>query len=96
MKRTNWTKFAQIRVKFVRKLYDLPTNFTEPSMFTYLPSIFVRTKFIRSSYKFCANFLQFGHEASKHPFKHTLQSHGQVIDHAPALEHLAAATLGQC
>ena len=40
------------------------------------------------SYEFHVNFVQFANEQSKHTSKHTLQSQGHVIDHAPAFEHL--------
>ena len=97
-KRTNWTKFAKIRVKFVRN-----SKFTEKSIFTHLPSTFVRTKFIRISYQFIKNVVQFVNKASK-PTNlhraHTLQSHGQLIDHAPAFVHLggrhAETVLSRC
>ena len=46
------------------------------------------------------NFVQFANKESKHTSKHTLQSHGHVIDHAPAFEHLrdrhAGAVLTRC
>ena len=34
------------------------------------------------------NFVQFANTQSKHTSKHTLQSHGQVMLHAPVLAHL--------
>ena len=74
-------------------------NFTETSVFTYLP----RHPFVRNSYEFRANFVQFVNKASKHTKMHrghTLHSHGQVIDHAPSFVHLggrhAGAVLPRC
>ena len=45
-------------------------------------------KFVRNSDEFHVNFVQFGNARGKHTSKHTLQSHGHVIAHAPAFEHL--------
>ena len=46
------------------------------------------------------NFVQFPNKKGKHTSKHTLQSHGHVIDHAPAFEHPgnrhAGALLTRC
>ena len=47
-----------------------------------------RTKFVRNSYEFHVNFVQFANTQSKHTSKHTLPSHGQVMLHAPVLAHL--------
>ena len=56
----------------------------------------IHVKFVRNSYKFHVNFVQFGNAGGKHTSKHTLQSHGHVTDHAPGFVHLGAATLGLC
>ena len=40
------------------------------------------------------NFVQFAIKESKHTSKHTLQSHGHVIDHALAFEHLGDRNAG--
>ena len=58
------------------------------SIFTHIHSREIRTKFVPISYEFHANFVQFANKQSKHTSMQTLQSHGHVIDHAPALEHL--------
>ena len=96
IKRTNWTKFTDIRTKLVQNLYE----FHNASVFTQIHSREIRTKFLRLSYKFHVNFVQFVKKESKHTSKHTLQSHGHVIDHAPVFEHLgdrrAGAALTRC
>ena len=57
-------------------------------------------KFVRNSHEFHVNFVQFANKLSKHTSKHTLQSQGHVIDHAPAFEHLgdrhAGAVFARC
>ena len=57
-------------------------------------------KFARNSYKFHVNFVPFANKESKHTSNHTLKSHGHVIDHAPAFEHLderhGGAVLTRC
>ena len=54
----------------------------------------------KNSYEIHVKFVQFAKKESKHTSKHTLQSHGHVIDHAPAFEHLgdrhAGAVLTRC
>ena len=85
------------------KLDEIHRNsyeFHNASIFTHIHSREIRTKFARISYEFHVNFIQFANKESKHRSKHTLQSHGQVIDHAPAFEHLgdrhAGAVLTGC
>ena len=60
----------------------------------------IGTKFVRIWYEFHVNFVQFGNEGRNHTSKHTLQSHGHVINYARAFEHLgsrnAAAVLSRC
>ena len=55
---------------------------------------------VRNSHDFHVNFIHSGNKGSKHTTKHTLQSHGHMIHHAPAFEHLggrhAAAVLRRC
>ena len=68
-----------------RNSYEIRTNFTMPQY----------------SHTFIhVNFVQFASEESKHTSKQTLQSHGHVIDHGPAYEHLgdrhAGAVLTRC
>ena len=46
------------------------------------------TKFVRISYEFHVNFVQFSAKQSKHTSKHTLHSHGHVIAHALDFAHL--------
>ena len=86
----------EIRAKFVKFSYQ----FHNASIFTQVHSREIRTKFVPISYEFHANFIQFADEQSKHTSKHTLQSHGHVIDHAPAFQHLsdrhAGALLTTC
>ena len=48
---------------------------------------FIHVKFVRNSYEFHVNFVQFADKESKHKSKHALQSHGHVFDHATAFEH---------
>ena len=56
----------------------------------------IHMKFVRNWYEFSyefrtqchVNVVQFGNAAGKDTSKHTLQSHGHVIDHAPAFVHL--------
>ena len=96
--------FGQIRgnsQKFARNSYQFRTNFAETSVFTHLP----RHLFVPNFYEFRANFCKFvkKKKASKHAQLHkghTLQSHGEQIDHAPArvtlgLRH-AGAVLPTC
>ena len=89
-------KLDEIRTKFVRFWYE----FHNASIFTHIHSREIRTKLVRNSYAFHVNFLQFANKESKHTSKHTLQSHGHVIHHAPAFEHLgdrhAGAALTRC
>ena len=95
-KRRNWTKFTEIRTKFVRISYECHIA----SIFTHIHSREIRTKFVPISYEFHVNFVQFANKQSKHTSKHTLQSQGHVIDHAPAFEHLgdrhAGAVFARC
>ena len=77
--------------KFVRNSYEFRTNFVRISHLGKLKQIYsreIRTNFVRISYEFHVNFVQFGNTQSKHTSKHTLQSHGQVMLHAPVLAHL--------
>ena len=57
-------------------------------------------KFVQNLYEFHVNFVQFGNKESKHTSKHTLQSHGHVIDHSPAFirpgDRHAGAVLSRC
>ena len=76
MKHTNCTKFTQIHVKFVQISHNL--LYSHPV---------IHVKFVRISYQFQVSFVRFGNEGGKHTSKHTLQSHGHVIDHAPAFKH---------
>ena len=48
----------------------------------------IRTKLTRISYEFHVNFVEFANKQSKHTSKHTLNSHGQVMLHAPVFAHL--------
>ena len=61
---------------------------------------FIHVKFVRNSYEFHVNFVQFANKHSKHTCKHTLHSHGHVIAHAPPFEHLgdrhAGAVFARC
>ena len=86
----------EIRTKFIRISYE----FHNASIFTHIHSREIRTKFVRISYEFHVNFVEFAHKQSKHTSKHTLQSHGHVMDHAPAFEHLgdrhAGAVFARC
>ena len=79
-----------------RYSYEIRTNFTLPQY----SHKFIHVKFVRISYKFHVNFVQFANKQSKHTSKHTLQSQGHVIDHAPAFEHLgdrhAGAVFARC
>ena len=75
--------------KFVSNSYEIRTNFTETCVFTHLP----RHSFVPIS----SVFVQFVNKASKHTEMHkghTLQSHGQVIDHAPAFVRLVGHQVG--
>ena len=54
-------KFAQIRVTFVRNSNEFRTNLTETSVFTHLPSTFVRAKFVRISHDFHVHLTKFSH-----------------------------------
>ena len=60
----------------------------------------IRRKFVRVSYKFHVNLVQFSTKQSKHTSKHTLHSRGHVIDHAPVFAHLgdrhAGAVFARC
>ena len=72
------------------KLDEIHANsyeFHNASIFTHIHSSKILVKFVRKSYEFHVNSVQFANKESKHTSKHTLQSHGYVIDHAP-LEHL--------
>ena len=78
--------------KFVRNSYEFRTNFTSREN----SHKFIQVKFVRNSYEFRTNFVRISREfrpifaktQSKHTSKHTLQSHGQVMLHAPVLAHL--------
>ena len=83
-KGANWTKFTEIRTKFVRNSYEFHIS----RKFTQIYSGEIRRKFVRISYEFHVNFVQFANTQSKHTSKHTLHSHGQVMLHAPVLAHL--------
>ena len=83
-KGANWTKFTEIRTKFVRNSYEFRTNFTSPEY----SHKFIHVKFVRNSYEFHVNFVQFANTQSKHTSKHTLHSHGQVMLHAPVFAQL--------
>ena len=50
--------------------------------------------YIRISYEFHVNFVQFANKQSKHTSKHTLHSHGQVMLHAPVFAHLGGHHAG--
>ena len=51
-KGTNWTKFTEIRTKFVRNSYEFHIS----RKFTQIYSREIRTKFVRNSYEFRTNF----------------------------------------
>ena len=70
--------------KFVRNSYEFRTNFTSRENSHKL----IHVKFVRNLYQIHVNFVQFANTQSKHTSKHTLQSHGQVMLHAPVLAHL--------
>ena len=74
----------EIGTKFVRISYEFHIS----RKFKQIYSREIRTKFVRVSYEFHVNFVQFASTQSKHTSKHTLQSHGQVMLHAPVLAHL--------
>ena len=89
--------------KFVRNSYEIRTKFVRISYefhisrkFTQIYSREIRTKFVRNSYEFRTNFVRISREfrpivantQSKHTSRHTLQSHGQVMLHAPVIAHL--------
>ena len=82
----------EIRTKFVRISYEFRTNFTSREN----SHKFIHVKFVRNSYEIRTNFVRISREfrpivantQSKHTSKHTLQSHGQVMLHAPVLAHL--------
>ena len=82
--------------KFVRISY----KFHNASIFAHMHSREIRTKFVRISYEFHVKFVPFANKPSKHTSKNTLQSHGHVIGHAPAFQHLsdrhAGAVLTRC
>ena len=73
-----------------RNSYEIRTKFHISRKFTQIYSREIRTNFVRISYEFHVNFVQFANTQSKHTSKHTLQSHGQVMLHAPVLAHLWA------
>ena len=95
-KRTNWTKFTEIHANFVPISYD----FHNASIFRHIHSREIHVKFVRNWCEFHVNFVQLANKGSKHTSKHTLQSHGHVIDHAPGFAHLgdhhAGAVLTRC
>ena len=106
-KGTNWTKFTEIRTKFVRNPYEFRTNFVQISHFQIIHtnlftcnSYEIRTNFIRISYEFHVNFVQFAKKQRKHTSKHTLHSPGHVMLHAPVFAHLgdrhAGAVFARC
>ena len=74
--------------------WEIRTNFVRISQKLLYSPTCQAYSFVRISYHFHVNFVQFGSRASKHTSKHTLQSHGQVNDHAPAFEHLGSRRTG--
>ena len=89
-------KLNESHKKSYENSYEFRTNLTMPQY----SHTFIRVKFVRISYELHMNFVQFANKKSKHTSKHTLQSHGHVIDHAPTFEHLgdrhAGAVLTRC
>ena len=77
--------------KFVRNLYEIRTNFTSGEnshKFIHVKFVRICMNFVQISYEFHVNFVQFANTQSKHTSKQTLQSHGQVMLHAPVFAHL--------
>ena len=83
-------QIGQNSQKFVQISYEIRTNVTLPQY----SHTFIHVKCVRNSYEFRTHFVQFANKPSKHTSKHTLQSHGHVIDHPPTLEHLRARHAG--
>ena len=67
-----------------RNSYDIRTKFIFPEY----SHKFIHVKFVRISYEFHLNFVQFANKQRKHTSKHTLHSHGHVMLHAPVFAHL--------
>ena len=86
----------EIRAIFVR----IWSKFHNAPIFTHSHSREICTKLVRISYAFNVNFVHFGNKESKQTSKHTLPSHGHVIDHALPFEHLgnchAGAAFARC
>ena len=80
--------------------YEIRTNFALPQY----SQKFIHAKFAQNSYeismKISHKLVQFSTKQSKHASKHTLQSHGHVIAHAPDFAHLgdrhAGAVFARC
>ena len=79
-----------------RNSYEIRANFKFPEY----SHKFIHVKFVRISYEFHVNFVQFANKQSPHTSKHTLHSHGHVMDHAPVFAHLgdrhAGAVFARC
>ena len=75
IKRTNWTKFTEIRTKFVRIWYEFDISFC-----IHTQAYTLGTKFVQILFEFHVNFVQFANKESKHTSKHTLQSHVITCD----------------
>ena len=71
-----------------RNAYEIRTNFLRISYKLLCSHPGIHVKFVRISYEFHVNFVKFGNKLSKHTSKHTLQTHGHAIHHAPAFVHL--------
>ena len=56
-KGANWTKFTEIRTKFVRNSYEFRTNFTSGQN----SHKFIHVKFVRNSYEVRTNFVRISH-----------------------------------